>query len=60
MPTDDQDHCPQRGEERQGRRTVPDNYVNGVTGATLTSNGVNNMIQKCLNDYQDILESLKK
>ena len=37
-----------------------DNYVNGITGATLTSDGVNNMIQKCLNDYQDILESLKK
>ncbi|MCH5176980.1 MAG: NADH:ubiquinone reductase (Na(+)-transporting) subunit C [Prevotellaceae bacterium] len=38
----------------------PDNYVNGVTGATLTSNGVNDMIQKCLGAYQDILAQYKK
>ena len=37
-----------------------ENYVNGITGATLTSDGVNNMIQKGLTDYKDILESLKK
>ena len=37
-----------------------DNYVNGITGATLTSDGVNNMIQKSLSEYSDILESLKK
>ena len=37
-----------------------DNYVNGITGATLTSDGVNNMIQKGLSDYKDILDSLKK
>lgn len=36
------------------------NYVNGITGATLTSNGVNEMIHKSLSEYQDILESLKK
>lgn len=38
----------------------PANYVNGVTGATLTSNGVNDMIQKGLGAYQDILDSYKK
>ena len=37
-----------------------DNYVNGITGATLTSDGVNNMIQQSLSAYSDILESLKK
>ncbi len=36
------------------------NYVNGVTGATLTSNGVNEMIQKSLANYQDILDTYKK
>lgn len=38
----------------------PENYVNGITGATLTSDGVNNMIQQGLSAYSDILESLKK
>lgn len=33
----------------------PDNYVDGVTGATLTSNGVNDMIKECLGQYKDIL-----
>jgi Na+-transporting NADH:ubiquinone oxidoreductase subunit C len=33
----------------------PDNYVDGVTGATLTSNGVNDMIKECLSLYKDIL-----
>lgn len=37
----------------------PDNYVNGITGATLTSNGVNDMIQSCLSDYNDILKAYK-
>ena len=36
------------------------NIVNAVTGATLTSNGVNDMIQKGLSYYQDILDSYKK
>ena len=34
-----------------------DNYVDAVTGATLTSNGVNDMIQKCLTDNQDAIEA---
>lgn len=34
----------------------PDNYVDGVTGATLTSNGVNDMIKECLSQYKDILQ----
>lgn len=34
----------------------PDNYVDGVTGATLTSDGVNNMIKDCLGMYKDILK----
>ena len=38
----------------------PDNFVDAVTGATLTSNGVNDMIQKCLQDYIDIFEQIKK
>ena len=38
----------------------PENYVNGITGATLTSDGVNNMIQQSIGSYKDILESLKK
>ena len=33
----------------------PDNYVDGVTGATLTSNGVNDMIKSGLEQYKDIL-----
>lgn len=37
----------------------PDNYVNGITGATLTSNGVNKMIQTCLQNYSDILDTYK-
>ena len=36
---------------------APENYVDGVTGATLTSNGVNDMIQECLEMYKDILSS---
>ncbi len=38
----------------------PDNYVNGVTGATLTSNGVDEMIKKGIGMYADILDNLKK
>lgn len=34
---------------------APENYVDGVTGATLTSNGVNDMIKDCLGLYKDIL-----
>ncbi|MBR6202045.1 MAG: NADH:ubiquinone reductase (Na(+)-transporting) subunit C, partial [Bacteroidaceae bacterium] len=33
----------------------PDNYVDGVTGATLTSNGVNDMIKSGREQYKDIL-----
>ncbi len=38
----------------------PSNYVDGITGATLTSDGVNNMIHTCLTRYKDILNSYKK
>ncbi len=38
----------------------PDNYVDGITGATLTTNGVSDMIQKCVGSYADILKSRKK
>lgn len=38
----------------------PDNFVDAITGATLTSDGVNNMIQECLQSYTDIFEQLKK
>lgn len=38
----------------------PENYVNGVTGATLTSNGVDEMIKKGIAMYADILDNLKK
>jgi Na+-transporting NADH:ubiquinone oxidoreductase subunit C len=41
-------------------KLAAENYVNAVTGATLTSNGVNDMIQKGLAAYQDILDSYKK
>lgn len=37
-----------------------ENYVDGVTGATLTCDGVNKMIQDGLALYMDILKSLKK
>ena len=36
-----------------------DCYVDAVTGATLTSNGVNDMIQKCLSDNQGAIEAFK-
>jgi len=36
-----------------------DYYVDAVTGATLTSNGVNDMIQKCLADNKAAIESFK-
>ncbi|NLV53165.1 MAG: FMN-binding protein [Bacteroidales bacterium] len=36
-----------------------DYYVDAVTGATLTSNGVNDMIQKCLTENQSAIEALK-
>lgn len=39
---------------------APENYVDGVTGATLTCDGVNKMIQDGLALYMDILKSLKK
>jgi Na+-transporting NADH:ubiquinone oxidoreductase subunit C len=35
-------------------------YVDAVTGATLTSNGVNDMIQKCLAAQQDAIEAFKE
>lgn len=38
----------------------PSNYVDGITGATLTSDGVNNMIHTCLARYKDILNAYKK
>lgn len=34
---------------------APENYVDGITGATLTSDGVSNMIKSCLTLYKDIL-----
>lgn len=37
-----------------------DNFVDGVTGATLTCNGVDAMIKDGLTLYMDILKSLKK
>lgn len=37
-----------------------ENYVDGVTGATLTCNGVDAMIKEGLTLYMDILKSLKK
>lgn len=39
---------------------APENYVNGITGATLTSNGVNDMLKKGIGAYTDILNSYKK
>ncbi len=44
----------------KGDKMAPENVVDAVTGATLTSNGVNEMIQKSLKDYQDILDTYKK
>lgn len=35
------------------------NYVNAITGATLTCNGVHDMVQKGLDRYLDILKSLQ-
>lgn len=35
----------------------PDNYVDGITGATLTTDGVNNMIKECMTLYKDILNN---
>jgi len=37
-----------------------DCYVDAVTGATLTSNGVNDMIQKCLTEQQGAIEAFKE
>ncbi|MBQ0023192.1 MAG: FMN-binding protein [Prevotellaceae bacterium] len=36
-----------------------DYYVDAVTGATLTSNGVNDMIQQCLTENKDAIEAFK-
>ncbi len=38
----------------------PENFVNAVTGATLTSNGVDEMIKKGIGMYADILNNLKQ
>ena len=38
----------------EGSRST-DNYVHGITGATLTSNGVNDMLQQGLAAYADLL-----
>lgn len=38
---------------------TPDNYVDAVTGATLTSNGVNDMIQQGLTSKKSEIESFK-
>lgn len=51
------------GVYKQGKApsTLPaDYYVDAVTGATLTSNGVNDMIQKCLTDNQGAIEAFKE
>ena len=37
-----------------------DYYVDAVTGATLTSNGVNDMIQKCLTENQEAIDEFKE
>ncbi len=39
---------------------APENYVDGITGATLTCDGVHAMIQNSINLYVDVLDSLKK
>lgn len=39
---------------------APENYVNGVTGATLTFDGVDKMVKDGISMYQDIFVSLKK
>lgn len=39
---------------------APENYVDGITGATLTCNGVDEMIKNCLSRYKDILTSYKR
>lgn len=36
-----------------------DSYVDAVTGATLTSNGVNDMIQKCLTANKDAIKAFR-
>lgn len=36
------------------------NKIDAVTGATLTSNGVNEMLHECLGNYIDIFDNLKK
>lgn len=36
-----------------------DNYVDAVTGATLTSNGVNDMLKQCLTEKKGEIESFK-
>ncbi len=45
---------------KEDKNADPATYVNGVTGATLTSNGVSDMIQKGIGMYADILNNLKK
>ncbi len=39
---------------------APENYVDGITGATLTCDGVHAMVQNSIDLYLDILSSLKK
>jgi len=46
---------------KEGKEGTMDksNYVNAITGATLTCNGVHDMVQKGLDRYLDILKSLQ-
>ena len=39
--------------------TNPESQVDVVTGATLTSNGVTDMLKKCLSEYRDFLTNSK-
>ena len=47
--------------EKKGQKPVDGaDYVDAISGGTITSKGVQSMMQNCLTPYQKFLESLKK
>lgn len=43
---------------KKGKGMAPNSDVDGISGGTITSDGVNDMIQDCLNAYKPYLETI--
>ena len=43
---------------KKGKGMYPNSDVDGISGGTITSDGVNDMIQDCLSAYKPYLETI--